>query len=77
MKSVCFSVKLPAGDQVAVGVGESVVGLLDAAKTARTKGLALIDGEAVPIIGGVVFSTAHVGPVFEFSCQAGEVRKRK
>lgn len=76
MKTVVFAVTLPDGIQKIAGVSELRQEFLDAAKTARANGFVKIDGEAVPIIGGSVFSNLPVQEVYSFRCDAA-VKKAK
>lgn len=69
MKSVCFAVTLVSGEQKAVAVSDSKVAFLDMAQKARSEGKVLIDGEAVPILGGSVFSNLPVEQPYIFKCQ--------
>jgi len=77
MRSVCLTVKTEKGEQKCAGVDESSVALNELAKTIRQQGFARIDGEAIPVVSGVLFSTSNVGPIYQFSCEAAKLKGKK
>ena len=78
MRFVSF-VGLTENGPVSVAAGHTVGPLLEIAKKARDAGMATVDGEATPILGGCVFASDALlqGPVLEFRCTPAVAKKGK
>jgi len=77
MRFAAFVAVAVNGKQIPVAAGTSLEPLRAMGVKARAEGLAVVDGEAVPIVGGCVFASDALmsGPVLEFRCLTPDQRK--
>lgn len=67
MKAAALIVQCGNGQMHAVGA-DSLVGLRELAKTVRNEGQITINGDAIPVVAGVLLASWQMAPDMKFKC---------